>query len=257
MYSNKMLLHYTDSGSGDPIVLLHGIAASGRYWDSFKMHIINKRLIALDLLGFGLSPMPKSSAYTYETHIKSIVETLDSLNLKQTTIIGHSMGALLALRLATTHPERVKKLVLIGMPIYADAASARKDITKSKVLNKLAFYGPTSHILCTVWCGILRPVSKRLAPYYLNNLSKTVAQDSVLHTWQSYSQSMHNVIENQCVVKDFTKLHMPVTLIYGNKDVPYGFDKLDILRSFKNISILEGSHQIIYEQPSEVARLIE
>lgn len=253
-----MVLHYTDSGSGDTIVLLHGMAASGRYWESLETYIVNKRLITIDLMGFGLSPMPTDVTYTYETHIQSILETLDYLNVKQPTIVGHSMGALLALRLAAIHPERVKEVVLIGMPIYTDAASARKAITKSKVRNKLAFYGPTSHILCTVWCRILRPLSKRIAPFYLKNLPKIVAQDSVLHTWQSYSQSMNNVIEHQHVVKDITKLNMPVTLIYGNKDLPIDFDKLDILQRFKNnsIYILEGSHQIIFEQPSEVARHI-
>ncbi|CAN5430851.1 hypothetical protein BH10PAT3_BH10PAT3_0610 [soil metagenome] len=254
-----MLLHYTDCGSGDPIVLLHGIVGSGRYWDKFKTYIVRKRVITVDLMGFGQSQMPKTVDYTYESHIQSIIETLDYLKVNQPiTIVGHSMGALLALRLAVMHPEKVVKLVLIGMPIYTDAVSARKAITGSKLRNKLAFYGPTSHVLCTAWCRVLRPLSKRIAPYYLKHVPKTVAHDSVFHTWQSYSQSMNNVIENQQVAEDITELNIPVTLFYGNKDVPVALDKLDILHISKYIKIfiLEGTHQIVYEHPSEIARSI-
>lgn len=255
-----MLLYHTDQGEGEPVVLLHGMAGSGRYWDTFIPYLGNKnRIINIDLLGYGRSPMPGDDPYTYESHLRSIIETLDHLKMTRPVIlVGHSMGALLALRLATLYPERVTKLVLIGMPIYSDAEHARNAITKSRLRNKLTFYGPTSHVLCITWCRILRPVSKRIAPYYLKYLPKTAAEDSVLHTWQSYSRSLANIVENQQVGQDITRISVPTILIYGSNDLPEGFKEFSATKAFQNIDthVLPGGHQIVYEHPREIVGYI-
>jgi pimeloyl-ACP methyl ester carboxylesterase len=253
-----MLLHYTDQGKGEVVVLLHGMASSGRYWDTFIPHLgTTNRIITIDLLGYGRSPMPKDAIYSYESHVKSLVETLDHINIRQPiTLVGHSMGALLSLRLASLYPERISRLVLVGMPIFEDATSAREAIIKSKLLNQLAFYGPTSHALCTTWCRLLRPISKRLATFYLPDLPAPVAEDSVLHTWQSYSQSMTHVIENQQVAQDIAKLSIVPILLYGDRDVPKDLDLVAELHTLKAIDIrtLPGTHQVVFEHPAEIAK---
>lgn len=254
-----MLLHYTDSGEGPPVVLIHGMAASGRYWLTLQSYLKKKRVISLDLLGYGRSPMPKNIVYNYDSHIKSIIETLDSINVNQPfTLVGHSMGALLALRLAVTYPTRVSKLIIVSMPVYKNAATARQMITSSKLLTRLAYYGPTSYALCTVWCKFMRPISRRVAPLYLRYLPKIVAEDSVYHTWQSYSQTMSNVIEDQHVLQDIAALTMTTKLVYGHSDLPAMLKGIDISSVSKNakLVILQGSHQIVNEQPAELAELI-
>jgi pimeloyl-ACP methyl ester carboxylesterase len=251
-----MILHYKASGNGEKtVVFLHGMASSGRYWQAIMASPpVNTRFIAIDLLGFGASPMPKNSKYTYGEHVDSIWETLESADITQpVTLVAHSMGALLALHLAAKHPKRVKKLILCGLPYYPNETTARKDITQSKKLWELAYYGPTSNALCIVWCKWLRPISKHIAPLYLKRLPKEVAEDSLLHTWRSYSQSLENIIEKQSIRTDLEKVCAPMHFLYGSSDTCGQYlQESDVLKSFPNAKLRvypELTHQLPLERP--------
>lgn len=255
-----MILHSNVQGSGKPILLLHGMAASARYWDPLiRLFKTSNKVITMDLLGYGRSPMPKNVVYDYETHTKAITDTLESLNINQPVIVvGHSMGALIALRLARQHPDLVKKLVTVGMPVYDTDFAARQDITRGKKLPKLVYYGWTSKTLCTLWCSLLRPISRHIAPLYLRHVPKKVAQDSVLHTWQSYSQSLHNIIEHQDVAGDIKLINLPIVVVFGDQDRPARASLLGALQSKPNITTikLQGTHQIVHEKPEVIAKII-
>ncbi len=255
-----MILHYKEQGNGQTIVLLHGMAGSLRYWKPFIPYIgKGYRVIAIDLLGYGHSQMPKDVVYDYATHVKSILQTLEHIGISQPFIlVGHSMGALIALRMASMYPNQVKKAVLIAMPIYRDETSAHDAITGGSKLKELAYYGLTSRLLCNAWCHYLRPISSRLAPKYLPHLHQDAARDSVLHTWQSYAQSLHNVIELQNVRHDIIATSVPITLVYGDRDLPHDLNKIEQLTRGKHvrICIFSGTHQIIHEHPVEVASIV-
>jgi pimeloyl-ACP methyl ester carboxylesterase len=254
-----MLLNYTAEGSGETIVFLHGMAASSRYWEAYAPKLsANHRIIRLDLLGFGRSPA-SDSGYTVNDHLQAIQDTLEHVGLnKKFTLVGHSMGALLALKYAAKHPEQVANLILISMPIYRSPEEARDDITKSKKLLKFAYYGPSSHILCTAWCYLLRPLSKRLAPYYLRAQPRHVAEDSVLHTWKAYSQTMKDVIEEQTVQKDLDTLTLPVELVYGTEESKVVIKNASALNLPKNVRLshINGGHNLPLEQVDTVSKLI-
>jgi cis-3-alkyl-4-acyloxetan-2-one decarboxylase len=253
-----MILNYTDTGSGTPIVLLHGMAGSIRYWNNFVPYIQKgHRIIAIDLLGFGHSPMPKNTTYTYETHIKSIMDTLQHIGVeKPFNLIGHSMGALIALRLAARHAAQIEQLILIAMPLYTSSEQAHKALTKSSKLKEWAYYGTSSKILCTVWCYCLRPISSRLAPKYLTHLTAEAAKDSVLHTWKSYSESLHNIIEHQHISHDMHSFNKPVTLVYGEGDMPKEISSLKSYSEKYKLMLLPGTHQVINECPQKIADLL-
>lgn len=246
------------SGQGSPIVLIHGMAASSHYWDELVPLLSpTHHIVTLDLLGFGRSPKPHIQ-YTYHAHISAIKQALEQLRIVTPVIlVGHSMGALIALRMAREHPELVKKVVMIGCPIYANPLDARREITQGKLLPRLAYYGPTSQVLCTLWCGLLRPLSKRLAPLYLSYLTPGVAQDSVLHTWHSYNSSMQHIIEQQSVGTDFRRCLVPIEFIYGNEDTAAHPDRITPPPP-KQVTFTElaGNHQLVWQHPKKIAKLI-
>jgi pimeloyl-ACP methyl ester carboxylesterase len=256
-----MILFSTVQGAGEPVLLLHGMASSTRYWQPLLPYLISKhRVITVDLLGFGYSPKPKTSSYTPEEHVQSIVETLDHLKINQPmVVVGHSMGALLALRLGVLHPKRISKLVLIGMPIYYSPTEAKQAITHGRLIERLAYYGPTSSALCHIWCLGLRPLSKHIAPLYLRHLPKAAAQDSVLHTWWAYAHSRTNVIEHQHVREDLGKINMPICFLYGTTEQLVKMSDLSVLKKWSphaQLELLTGSHQLPVEYPAVVARYI-
>ena len=96
------LLHVArDAGDGPPVVLLHGIASSSVTFENVVPLITEyHRAVSIDLLGFGASPVPADATYTIEEHVAALHRTLRKLGLRRVVLVGHSMGALIAVPIA-------------------------------------------------------------------------------------------------------------------------------------------------------------
>jgi pimeloyl-ACP methyl ester carboxylesterase len=104
------------AGEGPPIVLLHGLTATRRYvvMGSRALERSGHLVVAYDARAHGRSrPAPEPSQYTYGLLADDLEAVLDALALSRAVLVGASMGAHTALRLALTRPERVAGLVLI------------------------------------------------------------------------------------------------------------------------------------------------
>lgn len=109
--SNGVMIHYTDEGSGEPVILVHGFAvnadwnwrASGITDDLAKEY----RVIALDNRGHGLSDKPHDPAAYGVEMVRDIVRLMDHLEIPKAHVIGYSMGGFITLKLATMYPERL------------------------------------------------------------------------------------------------------------------------------------------------------
>jgi pimeloyl-ACP methyl ester carboxylesterase len=102
------------AGEGpDPVVCLHGITAQHRAFNAAARHLGPTRgLVGVDLRGRGDSDKPESG-YGLATHASDVVRVLDHLSLENAVILGHSMGAFVALKTALACPDRVRALVLL------------------------------------------------------------------------------------------------------------------------------------------------
>jgi pimeloyl-ACP methyl ester carboxylesterase len=112
-------VHYLDEGSGDPVILLHQTPTSAdEYAD--MLPILGKKYwaIALDTLGYGLSVKPKSDNPTIEDYAQNTMHFMDALGIKKASFIGHMTGTAIAGEIAAAAPERVDKLVLLGVSLY-------------------------------------------------------------------------------------------------------------------------------------------
>lgn len=258
-----MKLHSTVSGSGsEAVVFLHGMAGSSRYWDGVASLLppAQYKIVQVDLLGFGQSPKPANVDYGYDVHIRYLTETLRQLGVHEFILVGHSMGALLALRLAAARNFKVKKLILAGVPFYETPPEARSAITNGSWLRGKIYFGTSSRLLCNIWCTRLRPLSKRIAPFYLRTLPKQVASDTVLHSWQSYDKSRTNVIEHQHVKHDLGLLNVDTIAVYGSEDGCYpAFRHLLELYPFHRCRIRlvhDAGHQLPLSHPELLAQII-
>jgi pimeloyl-ACP methyl ester carboxylesterase len=115
-----MRIHYRDEGAGPPLVLLHGFGSSLYTWDGWVRQLAGtRRLIRLDLPGFGLTGPAPDGDYTAERYVRVVAALLDSLGVERTDIAGNSMGGRTALMFALAHPERVRKLILVDAGGFA------------------------------------------------------------------------------------------------------------------------------------------
>lgn len=110
--------NYHDVGSGFPVLLIHGSGPGVTSWANWRlvMPALAKqaRVIAPDMVGFGFTERPAGFAYTMDAWIRQAIGLLDALQLEQVDLVGNSFGGALSLALAIRHPQRVRRLVLMG-----------------------------------------------------------------------------------------------------------------------------------------------
>ncbi len=106
--SDGLSLHYTDQGTGLPVLCLSGLTRNGSDFDFVAPHLDDVRLIRLDYRGRGQSDWaPDYSSYNVLRESQDVVELLDHLGLAQVAILGTSRGGLNALVLAMTARDRL------------------------------------------------------------------------------------------------------------------------------------------------------
>jgi 2-hydroxymuconate-semialdehyde hydrolase len=107
-----------DAGAGDPVLFIHGSGPGVSAWANWRLVMPalakSRRVIAPDMVGFGFSDRPAGIAYTMDTWVRQALDLLDALGLPRVDLVGNSFGGGLALALATRHPQRVRRLMLMG-----------------------------------------------------------------------------------------------------------------------------------------------
>jgi len=114
--SGSIELYYEDHGSGAPVVLIHGYPLSGRAWDKQVPVLLGagRRVITYDRRGFGHSSQP-TVGYDYDTFAADLDALMETLGLREATLVGHSMGTGEVTRyLGSTGSARVARAVLVS-----------------------------------------------------------------------------------------------------------------------------------------------
>ena len=116
--ANGIATNYHDTGTGAPVLLIHGSGPGVSAWANWRLTIPAlagaRRVIAPDMVGFGFSARPQGIHYNLETWVKQAIGLLDALQIERADLVGNSFGGGLALALAIRHPARVRRLVLMG-----------------------------------------------------------------------------------------------------------------------------------------------
>lgn len=138
---NGARIHYLFSGSGEPVILLHGYAQNSHMWrplipELAKTHTV----IAPDLRGFGDSSKPESG-YDKKTMAQDIHGLADSLGLTRIEIVGHDIGLMVAYAYAAQYPSVVDKIVL--MDAFLPGVGDWTQVWLLRDLWHFHFYGKT------------------------------------------------------------------------------------------------------------------
>jgi pimeloyl-ACP methyl ester carboxylesterase len=117
--ANGIRTNYLESGSGDEhVVLVHGSGPGVTSYANWRLVLPvlgeDFHCVAPDMVGFGYSERPENPDYSVQTWADQTLGVMDALGIGRAHMIGNSFGGAIALRLATQHPDRVDKLVLMG-----------------------------------------------------------------------------------------------------------------------------------------------
>lgn len=105
---------WCEAGDGEPLVLIHGVGMNRVVWTPQIEYLKRDfRVIAYDMLGHGDSPLPPEDTGLQDLG-NQLAALLDELEIERTHLVGHSMGALVALDFALSQPDRVRSVVLLN-----------------------------------------------------------------------------------------------------------------------------------------------
>jgi pimeloyl-ACP methyl ester carboxylesterase len=231
------------------LIMLHGIGSSAKMWEPVARHLPDDiRIIAIDLLGFGASPKPSWKAYSTKTQADSIVTTLFGLKVRgPVVVVGHSLGALVAVEFARRYPIMTKSLVLVSPPFYdtPDAKSGlayRPDVLLKKIHEVMAGRPGDAERL-------LRLASK----YNLVNRGFEASSVSV----SAFLATLEAAIINQTSMRAAAKIKRPIHIISGTLDalvLKRNIDQLAKQNSAISHQRVVGGHEIIGAMQSATVR---
>jgi pimeloyl-ACP methyl ester carboxylesterase len=212
-------LNYVEKGNprGPVLLFLHGITGSRRYFEK-KVRPLERdyRLVIPDLLGFGLSPKPYVE-YTLELFRDSVRAFLEERGLAEepVTIVGHSLGGLIALNYAARYPEHVRRMILVSLPRYSDPVSAHALFWKGsphyrRLLNE--------HSLAETLAQMKRS-GLEITLRYILKFPWRVLIDSHKFTYKSLTSTLEHCLLNYQVDGILPSVPpVPTLLIHGEQD---------------------------------------
>ena len=250
----QLSLHVRTVGeSGPPTLLLHGFTGSHRYWGgAFDELGRDGVLVVPDLLGFGGSQRP-STGFSVDDHVDALVSCLAELGISEPCVVGaHSLGCLVAFRLAARHRLLVAGVVAFGPPLYRDAWHARRRIARLGVLERLFVLDTAVSRRACEWVCAHRTWAARLAVLARPELPASIVRDSVRHTWPSYSGTLRGVLLRGEGLRWLEETRCPVHLVVGERDRIADRGVLEELarrRASVDLSVVPGGHDLPLTDP--------
>lgn len=234
------------------VLFIHGIGNTGEAWSGVIDKLPkNIRAVTIDLLGFGQSPRPSWATYNAKIQARSVLATFLKLRLfGPVIIVGHSLGALVAVDVAKRYPLLVKSLILCSPPFYQLYDDEKRLLPRSDKILKDIFKTVKKHPEQFLQFASIATRHK------LINAVFNVSQDNV----ESYMDTLESAIINQTSFDDVKKLNQPILIIHGIFD-PLVVDKniKGLARDHANItakSVLSG-HEITGLMTSAVVGVIQ
>jgi lipase len=165
----------------EPVLALHGITAQHRMYGAVARHMMYPDgMVGLDLRGRGNSEKPSSGGYGLDQHAEDAIRTLDYLGVERGVLVGHSMGAFVALQASLLYPDRIRALVLLDggwprteeEPDKANEAAIQEGLERA--FRRLDMVFETSEDYLDFWFPgqnlTLKDLPPDLADYYLYDL---------------------------------------------------------------------------------------
>jgi len=242
-------IHYATAGQGEPVMLLH---QTPRSWDEYRdvLSIIGAkyRAIAMDTLGFGDSYRPKVEA-SVELYAQGVIQLLDALTIERASIVGHHTGGVIAVEVAASYPDRVKKLILSSTP-YVDAENRALRKTRPPI-DEVELKPDGAH-LAELW--------QRRMPFYPKDrpdLLNRFVMDA-LKVFDRVEEG-HRAVNRYKMEKKMALIQAP-TLVLAGTDDPFSYPRMKPLaENIKNCGtaeILGGMVPMIDQMPGEFARVV-
>ncbi|MBC7581766.1 alpha/beta hydrolase [Aeromicrobium sp.] len=191
------------------LVLLHGIASDCTFWQPLVKVLSEDEftIFVPDLLGHGDSPKPDYIEYTTTDQAKAVVQMLRKQGIHECILVGHSMGSLVATRVATTLPQRVARLLLYEPPLFAAIPEFKTRSRRQK------FYVDMYERIAKNPAGLLTVT--RVVATISRNWTKFLVSEQA---WLPIERSLRNTIINQTSIEELKDIAIQTDIVHGRLD---------------------------------------
>ncbi len=238
------------------LLLIHGYVSNPEAWTPLRRELEDEvGTFAPYVPGYGGEPDPAS--YTLE----GVAEALDSVveAVNPDYVLGHSMGALIALQLANRHPGRFKRIGLAGLPVYDTVEEGLRFIGSNSITRDRYMRNPgNGHLFCRpvhslryLWA----PFAHLLKPDY----PLPMIVDMFDHSPAAHGGGMAEIVFGGHVPRLTEALETPIALIHGDADRVTPLEPVIELAHERGwpLRIAHGAgHELIFAQPRGTARWV-
>lgn len=221
----RRALHFHVEGDGSPLVLLHGFGAHAFTW----RHLIGplaerRRVIALDLKGFGASPKPADGRYAPLDHAAVVREFLAAEGLTDVVLVGHSFGGAVALlsaldeAAAGPNASRVRGLVLIGSPAYRQAVPRFIRLFRRRLVGELVLGVVPPRMLARAVLAEGYADPRRIRAEQVEAYAAPLAERRTARAILATARQLVPP-DLDAITARYAGLRLPVLLVWGDRDV--------------------------------------
>lgn len=242
-------------GEGPPIVFVHGLSGSWPNWlEQLPVFAEDHRVIAMDLPGFGHSPMP-TETITISLYARILDTLLETLGVSAATLVGNSMGGFVSSELAIAFPQRVERLVLIsaaGLSTYRHKDVERIEPYLRRVAPMVAAY--------TGWTATrsdwmsrragLRNISLGFVTRHPSRLPAPLAAEQIRGVGKpGFIQALRANIDYP-IRQRLPEIACPTLIVWGEDDKVIPVSDASVFED-----LIPNSHKVIFADTGHVAML--
>lgn len=220
-------LHVDDSGgSGPPIILLHGYGANRATWTPWLPALESAhRCLAIDLPGFGDAPIPRDAGWTLSDLAQPVVRLIESLDLREATLVGHSMGGGVALIVALEllrraregAPSRLARLVSVAGIAYRQKVPPFVRASRWPLLAEWALrLTPKRPLVRTIYHDVVvRP--EAVTPRRIEAMARPLRRRGAARALVRIAQHLDRSEAHE-IVPRIPEIDVPVLCLWGAQD---------------------------------------
>lgn len=247
---NGVAHHYASKGEGPPIVLLHGLGGTLHVWhgvtDTLALH---HHVVALDLRGHGRSDTTGAS-FTMASLADDVEALITALELPAVTLVGHSLGTLVAQHLAVKRPEVVDNLVLVGGISYFEPPAREAYRQRAEAVER----GGMDAVVDDWLPGALAPRTRAKLPQLVGLLRESFLRNDPA----SYARACRALADSQPARRE--EIGQPTLLLVGDHDRSTPIAMTEELHRdipVSRVRVLAGAaHWASLEQPDALAAAV-
>lgn len=258
-------ISYVDEGAGPPVLLVHGTPSWSFEWRGVISALAGRyRTIAPDHLGFGLSDKPTGAGLTPADHARRLRALVESLDLRDLTLVVHDFGGPIGLPLALDGDARVRRLVVLNSwmwPSDGDRAIARIDRFVRGPIGRFLYrrMGFSARVLLPSAFGDKKRLTKPIHRHYLGPLSTVADREG---TYQC-ALALRGADDHYAALwaRRESLKQMPMTIVWGDRDPVITAAHRDrwaeAFPAARLVRVADAGHFVAEERPDAVAGAIE